>query len=62
MLSLLVGAVLAAVLFVYPLWRIFARTGLPPALSLVVILPFGAFIVPAILAFARWPKLQRRPA
>lgn len=41
----------------YPLWRIFGRTGLPPALSLIVLLPIaGPLFVSCILAFARWPK------
>ena len=41
----------------YPLWRIFARTGLHPALSLIVLLPIaGPLFVSCILAFARWPK------
>ena len=44
----------------YPLWRIFARTGLAPALSIIVLLPIaGPLFAACILAFARWPKEPR---
>lgn len=40
-----------------PTWRIFARTGLPAALSLLVLIPIaGPLFTGCILAFARWPK------
>ncbi|MEA2780902.1 MAG: hypothetical protein QOK29_2446 [Rhodospirillaceae bacterium] len=49
---------IATGLVVIPLWRIFKRAGLAPALSLL------AFILPIIpwliLAFADWPRLARR--
>jgi hypothetical protein len=45
-------------LVVIPMWRIFDRAGLAPALSLL------AFVLPVIpwliLAFADWPRLARR--
>ncbi|MSO75123.1 MAG: hypothetical protein EXQ99_08315 [Alphaproteobacteria bacterium] len=44
----------------YPLWYIFGRTGLVPALSIIVLLPIaGPLFVACILAFARWPKEPR---
>ncbi len=44
----------------YPAWRIFARTGLPAWLSLIVLIPIaGPLFVACILAFARWPKEPR---
>jgi hypothetical protein len=55
-LGLIVSIILIAVLFLYPLWRIFARAGLPAPLSLLVFLPLGQVIVALILAFARWPN------
>jgi len=55
-LGLIVGIVVAAVFFLYPLWRIFSRAGLPAPLSLLVLLPLGQIIVALILAFARWPN------
>jgi hypothetical protein len=40
-----------------PLWRIFARTGLPPLLALIVLIPIaGPLFSGCILAFARWPR------
>ena len=40
-----------------PMWRIFARTGLPRVLSLLVLIPIaGPLFTGCILAFARWPK------
>ncbi len=54
--DIVIGAVVSAVLFLYPLWRIFSRAGLAPAWSLLVLIPAGAVIVPLILAFARWPN------
>jgi len=55
-LGLIVGIIITAALFLYPLWRIFARAGLPAPLSLLVFLPLGQVIVALILAFARWPN------
>lgn len=55
-MSFVASIVIAAVLFLYPLWRIFQRAGLPAPLSLLVLLPLGQVIVALILAFARWPN------
>ena len=56
MQDIVIGAVVSAVLLLYPLWRIFSRAGLAPAWSLLILIPGGAIIVPLILAFARWPN------
>lgn len=54
-MELFVWAILA-LLLVYPAWRIFERTGLSPALGLLVLIPgFGGLIALAVLAFAEWP-------
>ena len=46
----------AAVLFLYPAWRIFGRAGFAPATALTVLIPLiGPFLAMAILAFAEWP-------
>lgn len=58
MVVILLGGFVFAILCIYPLWRIFARAGLPPALSLLVFLPLGGFVAPMILAFAQWPNAQ----
>lgn len=48
-----------ALLVIIPLWVIFRRAGLAPALSLIVFLPYlGFVIVVLILAFARWPATE----
>lgn len=40
---------------VIPFWRILPRAGIPAAVSLVSIIPFGAFVLLWVLAFKRWP-------
>ncbi len=50
------GALLAVVLIVVPLWKICARAGFNPLLSLLAIIPvLGLLAVAAILAFTKWP-------
>jgi len=53
--------VLAALLAIYPCWRIFGRAGLNPALSLFIFLPgLGWWIAGAILGFSKWPAIDAR--
>ena len=48
------------VLLLLPLWRIHKRAGLPPALSLLVLIPYaGVLIASLVLAIARWPAIER---
>jgi cobalamin synthase len=50
-----VGSFAFALVIVIPLWRIYARVGLPPALALIVFVPYlGIFLAAAILAFSEW--------
>jgi hypothetical protein len=43
----------------YPAWRIFARAGLAPAISLTVLIPFvGPLVAMAILTFVEWPATR----
>lgn len=49
---LLVAMVLAFAVFLY--WRILSKAGLPGALGILAIIPFGAVILLCILAFSRW--------
>lgn len=50
-----------ATLLVVPLWKICARAGFPPALSLLTAVPFvGFLIVAAILGFSEWPRRRER--
>jgi len=47
-------------LMIFPLWRVFARARLAPALSLLFAIPIaGPLAVLLLLAFLRWPSLQR---
>jgi len=39
-------------------WRIFSKAGYSGALGLLVLVPFGQFILLCILAFGRWPTLR----
>jgi hypothetical protein len=51
--------VFAALIVIFPAWKIFQRAGLNPALSLFVFLPFlGWWIAGAILAFSKWPGVD----
>lgn len=55
----LLSSVLVSLLLVIPLWRVFGRTGLHPALSLLVFIPvLGFLIVLGVLAFSRWPNVE----
>lgn len=52
-------AVMVAMVGVLQFWFICKKAGLSPWLSLVIIIPFGALVLPFILAFIEWPSLQR---
>jgi len=55
----LIPTIILGFVLIYPLWRIFSRAGLAPALSLFVFVPFvGGLIVLAVLAFSRWPASE----
>ncbi len=61
MAALLLSTLITALLFLYPLWRIFARAGLNPLLSLLVLVPYlGPIVVTIVLAFAHWPNTDYR--
>ena len=47
------------VLLFYPLWRIFKRAGLSPALSLTIFIPYvGVLISGLVLALSSWKLNQ----
>ncbi|MDB5346380.1 MAG: hypothetical protein JWP89_4757 [Schlesneria sp.] len=52
---------LTAGVFVWPLWRICTKAGLPPVLSLLSLLPFGIVIVLFVVALSDWPSLRQKP-
>jgi hypothetical protein len=52
--------VLMVGVFIWPLWTICTKAGLPPALSLLTLLPFGIVIVLFIVALSDWPALKQK--
>jgi hypothetical protein len=56
---LLIQLLVIALVLVVPLWRVFQRAGLNPALSLFAIIPgLGGLVALALLAFLRWPATE----
>ena len=54
------GFIVPALVALPPLWRVFSRAGLSPALSLLVLVPvLGWAIVGLVLALSDWPVLQQ---
>ena len=58
----LVSWLVISALLVVPLWRIFNRVGMNPALSLLAVIPMvGLLAAVGVLAFGDWPKTRRQP-
>ena len=55
---IMIFTVMVAFLGVLPFWFICKKAGLSPWLSLLFIIPFGALVLPFILAFVDWPVLR----
>lgn len=56
-MEVIIGAIALAAILVLPLYRIMAKAGLNPLLSLIIVIPvLGYLIVIGILAFATWPN------
>lgn len=52
----LVGGIIAMLVSVVPLWKIFGKAGFAPAWALLIFVPFfGAVAILLMLAFRRWP-------
>ena len=58
LVMLFIIAIMLALVGVLPFWFICKKAGLSPWLSLIMILPFGAFVLPFVLAFIDWPALR----
>jgi len=55
------GSITVSLLVVYPIWRVFARVGVNPALSLFVFIPFiGPIVAAYIVALSAWPKIESK--
>ena len=53
--ELIIQVIVMAILLLYPVWRIFKRAGLNPAISLTVLLPYtGILLSGIILAVSKW--------
>jgi len=51
----IIQVLVVAILFLLPVWKIFKRAGLNPALSLTVLIPFlGLLLSGIILAASSW--------
>ena len=57
--SPLVMLVIVLSILLIPLWRIVKRTGHSPWWSLLIFIPLGNFIGLWLLAFVRWPAIDR---
>lgn len=55
--AIVVGYVAWCALMIFPLWRIFARTGMVAAWSLLFAVPVaGPLLILVLLAFSDWPS------
>jgi hypothetical protein len=53
--ALIFQAIFMGLLFLIPVWRVFKRAGLNPALSLTVLIPYIGFLLSGIiLAASKW--------
>jgi hypothetical protein len=56
-----IGGVIGLILLIVPLWRICARAGFSPALSLLAIIPWIGFLILAVvLGFSEWRVMKNR--
>jgi hypothetical protein len=59
--ELLIIFIVFAMLFfivVVPFWFICKKAGFSPWLSLIMLIPGGALVLPSVLAFVDWPSLR----
>lgn len=54
-LAILQWLIVSALFFVVPFWRICARAGFKPGLSLIALIPGGILVLLWVIAFAKWP-------
>ena len=55
----LVKLIVAAIIFVPPLWKVFGKAGFSPWGSLLVLIPpfgVGVLVVSLVLGFRKWPN------
>jgi len=62
-LVIILVIVLFSIIPIWLLWKVFTRTGMSGAYALLVLIPYaGPLIALAVLAFARWPRVDSVPA
>ncbi len=54
-------AIAAVIVLIIPFWVIFKKSGQSPWLSLLIVIPFGAIIVPYLAAFLQWKVVPVNP-
>ena len=52
---LFVFSLIPVIILMIPMWRIFARTGMGGALSLLMLIPLVNLVMLYVLAFSDWP-------
>lgn len=58
-LPLMLLLLLLMLLPLFLFWRVFGKTGMPPALALVCLVPgVGHLLALLVLAFSRWPAVE----
>lgn len=60
LIAVIAAVALSVLITVLPFWHICKKAGFHPALSLLMLVPFGNIILPFYVAFARWPILGHR--
>jgi hypothetical protein len=58
--SVIVAAVGAFFILVWPAWRICTRAGFPGALGLLITVPLLNLVLLYVLAFVEWPALRNQ--
>ena len=58
LIMIFIVAIMVAVVGALPFWFICKKAGLSPWLSLIMFIPFGALVLPFVLAFIDWPSLR----
>lgn len=58
--DIIIAIIIQAIVFLYPVWRIYQRAGINPGLSLTVIIPkLGLIVCALILVFSKWHVKQQ---
>ncbi len=60
MLILSIVVAVLTIVNLLPFWFIFRKAGFPPALSLLMAIPFVEIVMKYYLAFAKWPSLKKQ--